>query len=431
MNDDPIRVIPWTAQEEEILHKHIDESADKLHKRLPGRSREACRIHRDRLRRNEAEPFEPKIVELPVEEEEPEESIEDLKAHNAELLKSNRNLYRQFQRSKHKTADLVQAVYDACRDAYLLEPYRPIPQSKPRKERTDRREEVALQHWTDWHIGERTISYDIEVGKARIMHALQSIENLVEIGRADHPVNKGVVLFGGDMLTGVRIFPGQAYGIDATILGQLFPSINLMRSVIEWNLRLFDEVKLVSQRGNHTRMGEKGDWLVPESDNWDRVAVEVLRQYVFPNENRITWQMDDDFYERFTIGNYKAILVHGQQARAFGGNLPSYRIMKMVTAWASGVLEPFQDCYIGHFHQEMELTLPNGNKIYLTASPTTDDENATENCAAKSGPSQRLHFVDPVRGRITSRHQLYLDGVTSASDIRPAIKTADDFMMAA
>jgi hypothetical protein len=57
----------------------------------------------------------------------------------------------------------------------------------------------------------------------------------------------------------------------------------------------------------------------------------------------------------------------------------------------------------------MDLTMANGGRIFVTGSPESDNEYAKEFVAASSQPSQRLHFVDPVKGRVTAQYIVWLD----------------------
>ena len=78
-------------------------------------------------------------------------------------------------------------------------------------------------------------------------------------------------------------------------------------------------------------------------------------------------------------------------------------------AWAAGVLEPFTDAYVGHFHTHMDLPLANGRHAYVTGSLESGNEYAREFCGAFGTPSQRLHFIDMEKGRVVSEHPIYLD----------------------
>ena len=104
--------------------------------------------------------------------------------------------------------ELVAAVYNAARDASLA--HGPAPRIvKPPRDRRKARPEVALLHLTDWQVGKRTISYDMDRARKRITEAAVKAVELTEIQRADHPVTECHVMLGGDMVEGVTIFPGQ------------------------------------------------------------------------------------------------------------------------------------------------------------------------------------------------------------------------------
>jgi hypothetical protein len=78
-------------------------------------------------------------------------------------------------------------------------------------------------------------------------------------------------------------------------------------------------------------------------------------------------------------------------------------------AYASGAVEPFRDAYVGHWHREEELSLPNGGTVFLTGSPESGNEYARQHMGATGLPSQRLNIVDADAGRVVSRHRLWLD----------------------
>ena len=69
----------------------------------------------------------------------------------------------------------------------------------------------------------------------------------------------------------------------------------------------------------------------------------------------------------------------------------------------------FVDAYLGHFHTPMTLPMANGGRVFVTPSIVSDSSYAKEFVAASSLPAQRLHFVDPARGRVTSEYLLHLD----------------------
>jgi len=312
-------------------------------------------------------------------------------------------------RAKAKTEDLVAAVYQAAKDAMLAQgPPRPV--KPPKLVNGKGKPEVAFLHTTDWQNGKVTDSYNMAKCAERIERLWEKVALLTKIQRTEHPVNHCVVGLGGDMLEGLNIFPGQAYEVEAPLYEQLFNTSKLEEELLRALLAIFERVLVIGESGNHGRIGRKGDW--PRTDNTDRMSYEITRQR-FADEKRLIWQPDTkSFYQPITIGEYRAILVHGDEIKSFGGNTPAFGLLRKGTAWSSGVVDEITgagDIYFGHFHTPMMLTMPNGYKMYGTGSPESDNAYAAEFVAARGRPSQRLHYIDPRKGRVTCEYQVYLD----------------------
>ena len=300
-------------------------------------------------------------------------------------------------KAKLKTSDLIEAVYEAARLSLLATP-RPAVIS-PVKDKRKIKPEVALVHLTDWQAGKQTISYDISVLETRIADMIRKVIQLTDIQRAHHPVKECVVMLGGDMVEGVGIFPGQQFEIGAHLYEQMFAVVRIIESAIRTLATNFESVKVVCEFGNHGRLGKKGD--MPAGDNIDRMAYQIASNNC-ADIKHVKWQMSDDWYQIFAIGNYNVLLVHGDEIGAFGS------ILRKVSAWSTGVVEPFHDCYMGHFHTPTALTMANGGRVFVTGSPESHNEYARTFIAAVGKPSQRLHFVDPIKGRVTSEYVCWL-----------------------
>jgi hypothetical protein len=323
----------------------------------------------------------------------------------AELEKTAATLQRQLAAAKSKDADLVDAVERAARDAALITGT--VRPAKPRKRRAAKgKREVGLLHLTDWQLGKSTESYDTTVAQVRVRKCVEKVLHLTEIQRAAHPVDEITVMLGGDMVEGITVFPGNAYEVDSTTFEQVFAAAATLESAILTLLEHFDRVTVHSVNGNHGRIGRRGD--NPRGDNWDRVLYRIVRDKIGEHE-RLTWTDPVAWYDIVEVGAYRALLVHGDQVKSFGGNTPAFGIMRKSTAWASKVLEEFQDVYLGHFHSVMTLQMPNGNRVFMTPSLESGSEYAREFVAARGRPAQRLHYVDPERGRVTAEYVLWLD----------------------
>lgn len=301
-------------------------------------------------------------------------------------------------RARSKTSDLVDAVFEASKQALLATPRtRTTP---PKKDPRKGKAEVALVHLTDWQAGKKTVSFDIQTLTKRIDQMTTKVLELTEIQRAAHPVRDCVVMLGGDMVEGIGIFPGQAFEVEAHLFKQLFEVVKIIESTVRTLAGSFETVTVVCEFGNHGRLGRKGD--MPSGDNIDRMAYQIASNNCKEVKN-VKWQMSDDWYQIFAIGNYKVLLVHGDEIGAFGS------ILRKVSAWSTGVVESFHDCYMGHFHTPTALTMANGGRVFVTGSPESHNEYARTFIAAVGKPSQRLHFIDPIKGRVTSEYIVWLD----------------------
>jgi hypothetical protein len=343
----------------------------------------------------------------------PEEGTAEAVAENEEVLRDriesltsdNRRLFQQFTKAKTRGDEYIEAVYRAARDAAQFVGATPV--APPKADKRTQATEVALWHLTDWQGGKKTLSYDRTIMRTRIMRYVEKAREITEIQRADHPVRKAVLLFTGDMVEGVSIFPGQVWELDGTLYEQMFDVSDLMIWTIKQALQIYDEVEVVAEYGNHGRLGKKSDG-IKASDNVDRMVYNIVRERLAHEERLKKFQTTGDWYQHFTIGNYRAMAIHGDEIKSFGGNIPAYGILRKANQWASGVLPSFRDLYIGHYHQSMQLQLANGGSVFMTGSPESDNIYAHEFVAATGDPSQRLHFVHPEKGRVTSEHRIWL-----------------------
>ena len=318
----------------------------------------------------------------------------------AELRRALKTSQLAESRSRIKSQGVIEAVYSAAKDASLATGNARRTPALPKKDARKTKAEVALVHATDWQCGKKTQSYNIETLSQRIETFAEKIIELTEIQRAHHPVKECVIMFGGDMVEGVSIFPGQAYEIEAHLFEQLFEVSKIMEQMVRTLSACFEKVSVVCEYGNHGRLGRKGD--MPNGDNIDRVAYKITSDRTQDLKN-VTWQQSLDWYQIVEIGKYRALLVHGDEIGSYGG------ILRKVSSWSTGVVEPFQDCYVGHFHTPTTLTMANAGRIFVSGSPESHNEYARAYVGAVGKPSQRLHFIDPQKGRVTSEYTCWLD----------------------
>jgi hypothetical protein len=333
----------------------------------------------------------------------PETEPEDIQL----LRRTVRNLQTQLLKAKDRNEQLVEVTKAAAFDAMIaLGKIPPVQAAAKDKRKGD--EEHALWVMTDWQGAKKSNSYNSEIMRERVLRFASKAIKITEIQRSHHPVRHCTIAFGGDMVEGLFNFPTQAFEIDSTIFEQYVNVSRLLVDVIREALAAYETVTVVAEWGNHGRIGSKRD-AVPRSDNFDRMCYELARQ-LLAGEKRLTWNESPEDVQRIEIGNYRALLLHGDEVGRNGFASPA-TIVSHVTKWQSGSYPwEFRDAYIGHYHTHAEWALPNGlGSVYQTGSTESDNRYAGVMLAATATPSQRLHFIDPKGGRVTATYKVWVD----------------------
>ena len=322
------------------------------------------------------------------------------------VQRTAQRLARELHAAKLGHEMLVRAVYKGAYEAFLLQGWPAIP--APKKDGRKKRAESALWHMTDWQGSKVTTSYNSQIMEQRVMRFVDKALTITEIQRNDHPVRDCTIMFGGDMVEGLFNFSTQVFEVDQTIFGQFITVSKLLVSVVRRALSVYEHVTVIAEWGNHGRIGSKRD-AVPKSDNLDRMCYEMSRQ-LLAGEKRLTWQDCPEDIQRVEIGNYRALLMHGDEVGRQGfASPPAWQAAG--NRWKAGAYKwDFQDIYLGHYHRHASEPLSDGlGAVYWTGSTESDNRYARDSMAASGVPSQRLHFIDPDKGRITASYQIWLD----------------------
>lgn len=346
-----------------------------------------------------------------LEEQEPQET--DLAAlirmsqEIADLREANRNLQRKMLKSKDKEAQLVEAVFDGARDA-LIALGRPAPVKPPAPSKAKGTPQAALWHCTDWQGSKLTTSYNSQVMEERVMLFCKKAAKITGMHREAHPIKHCTIAFGGDMVEGLFNFPNQVFEIDATLFTQFVTVSRLLERVVRYALSVYDTVEVVPEWGNHGRIGSIRN-AVPRADNIDRMCYEMCRQ-LLAGEHRLIWRECPEDIQRIEIGNYRALLIHGDEVGRGGVSAPM-TIARHADRWKSGSYPwDFRDIYVGHYHSHLEAQMANGDgAVFFTGSTESDNRYARDSMSASGRPSQRLHFIDVKKGQVTAQYRVYVD----------------------
>jgi len=340
----------------------------------------------------------------------PEPESQDVAELRKALLRSQKTI-ADLKRNKE---DFTQAVVNAAHDAMLsLGAVPPVP--APLKDSRKKRGEVALLHSTDWQLGKQTLTYNTKECERLVKQSVEKTIRIANIQRADHPVKEIVLMLGGDIVENTTIFPAQVYEVDSDVMTQFVEASRILIDIVRTLLANFEKVTVVCEPGNHGRIGKFGE--LPKDINWDKLTYMFAGQ-ALKDEKRLTWQMTKEDIQRVEIGAYKALLIHGDEIR-WG---TASTIVRFADRWKSGAYKffdevdsltkgfDFRDLYIGHYHQHQSWNMANGEgSVFMSGAVETGNRYARDLLASNGEPSQRLHFVDPEKGRVTSEYRLWLD----------------------
>lgn len=327
-------------------------------------------------------------------------------------MKQRDRLAQELYSVKHKRADYLAAVWQAVTDAVGQQTIKPVKAPRLAAPKGAGEPEVAVALLSDLQTGKITPDYNTDVCRDRVMRYAEKVVSITRVQRADHPVSECVVPLLGDLVEGVDIFPGQQWLIDSTLYRQVFDTTPvIVADFLRFLLAHFDTVRVEAVQGNHGRIGRKG--VFGPEDNADRMVYRVVK-LMMRDEPRLTFNMADPdgeraWYKIMRIGEYSAMLIHGDQIRGSMG-YPWYGLGKKIHSWGSGGLgadSDFKDVMLGHWHQTARIPL-NHRTVWQNGSTESTNTFASEMLAAQSDPSQWLLFVRPDKGTVTASYGVML-----------------------
>ena len=328
------------------------------------------------------------------------------------LVDANERLARELARAKGHTADLVEAVQRALKDAVtgLVIPPVPVP-TKERRRVGDGEKAVVVV--SDVQLAKTTPSYSTAIAEKRLAQYAEKVVALTEIQRHDHPVNEARVYLLGDIVEGEMIFPSQPHQIDASLYRQVAVDgprilVNFLRTL----LTSFTRVHVVGVIGNHGALGGPVRRQYNPETNADRMLYQFVRE-LLRDEPRLTWNIPFETNERawYAVDTpYEGqgfLLYHGDQLPGTA-NYSVGTLAKYLWGLASGAVpEPFKYAINGHYHTPRRFVL---NNITSWQNGSTESSNryAQERLAAVGEPTQLLLFVHPRKG-VSAEYWVHLD----------------------
>jgi hypothetical protein len=324
------------------------------------------------------------------------------------LRSENKRLSRLLDKHKIVKDEATNAVYQAAHDAFSDFSLPKV--FKPTLTKLKATPETAVAVFADWQLGKVTPDYNSSVLEDRIELYTEKLFEITEIQRKHHNVDNLHVWLLGDIVEGEEIFPGQSHLIDSGLYRQV--GINGPRVLSKFlysALENFEHVHVTGVIGNHGSVGGRLRKLHDPETNMDRLLYKIV-SLIFESNDRITFNIPDgrgerNFYAIDEIGDYKTLLIHGDQLPA-PSSISSYKT-KILSWKDGGIPEYFDDVFMGHYHQQFKMSL--GSTILrISGSPESFNTYAQEYFFSMSRPSQQLMFIHPERG-VTSEYTIWLD----------------------
>jgi hypothetical protein len=324
------------------------------------------------------------------------------------LRSENKRLSRLLDKHKMVKDEATSAVYQAAYDAFADFTLPPV--SRPSLSKIKGTPETAVAVFADWQLGKITPDYNSSVLEDRIELYTEKLIEITEIQRKHHNVDNLHVWLLGDIVEGEEIFPGQSHLIDSGLYRQV--GVNgprVLSKFLNAALQNFDRVHVTGVIGNHGSVGGRLKRVHDPETNMDRLLYKIVN-LIFESNDRISFNIPDgrgerNFYAIDEIGNYKTLLIHGDQLPA-PSSIASYKT-KILSWKDGGIPEYFDDVFMGHYHQQFKMSL-GSTVLRISGSPESYNTYAQEYFFSMSRPSQQLMFVHPERG-VTCEYTIWLD----------------------
>jgi len=258
------------------------------------------------------------------------------------------------------------------------------------KDRED--EQVAL--FSDSQIGQKTISYDSEVFKARSDQWFDMVVHIGESHRSFANVSKINVEFLGDILENEAIgYMMTLDELELIVFRQLYDVAYPVISNLLINLtRYYDQVDCHCVRGNHGKLGKFGSVV----SNWDTMLYKTLA-IGLQKQRRINFYIETDkFWQTVEVKGHTMLNVHGDKIPTHLG-IPYFGIDRRVARWNINIPSKFEWVNMGHFHV-CNYVQPSGIPIFINGCWPSDTDFPLQVMGLNTPPAQWTYFVSEKHG---------------------------------
>lgn len=285
-----------------------------------------------------------------------------------------------------------------------------LPPPKPPKphKKTKRDRETAVAVMSDTQIGQSTpfkhtlgiTEYSFEIFKHRLQRHLKAIISINEVHSAAVPVDELFLLLDGDMVEGETVFRGQQAHIELDATRQIVFGSREIANFINALCGVFTKVTVICVRGNHGRIGMKGDAL----GNLDDIFYFMVRHQL-TNKN-LDFYISESMAAIVEIEDHTFAVAHGDNVRGWMG-LPYYGAERATRRIADITDIGLDYVIFGHHHQSANIPVGFTRVLFNGAYPG-GSEFSVGKLHSASYPMQKFFYVHKRIG-ITSESDINLD----------------------
>ena len=337
-------------------------------------------------------------------------------AKRMHLVRQNKDLFGKLEKQR----DIAQVFIDNClagMDKISFHPAK-IPKKLKTKENLECH---ALR--SDAHVGEyidaewvQGIShYDSETYKKRVDRWVQK---LILFRTQDHVslgLNKLVLYYLGDQVTGENIFRGQPFYLDLSLTDQLFYSLEVETNSILALASEYPEIEIFCVLGNHGRPGMKGQ--NHHKTNFDYIFYRAL-QKALERQKNVKVFVSESPSMLVQNGRFIFMLNHGDNAKGWNG-IPFYGLERMFRR-LPGLYDMIINYeLVAHHHQPANLS----DKILMNGSLVGGSDLSINKMGLTNLPSQKIFYFHHEKG-INRESNLYLADAVKLEPDKNGIFTA-------
>lgn len=328
-----------------------------------------------------------------------------------EVFKSdNEKLMKQLVHQRNMNAVIIEHCLKAISGCSFS------PAKVPKPERVLNEQEFFAMK-SDDHCGEivdpawvqGVSEYNSNIFKERLEIWTQKVLTFRDQDKKSLGLNKLVLNFLGDHVTGETVFKGQAFFIDLCVIDQLLLCVEQYTSAILALAESFPKIEIFCVQGNHGRIGKKGD-NHPRS-NFDYLFFRMLQTALRLQPN-VKVFVNESPTMIVKHGNFVFCLNHNDDTRGWNG-IPYYGLDRK--ARRLGDLYGMMIHYKlgGHFHSPANLN----DETLLNGTMVGGSDLSVNSMRVATRPSQKIFYFDREHG-IHRESNLYLADKT--------VLTADD-----